>query len=1005
VLKGLARRIVPALFTLMLIGLGCDKGPVEPELTPTGDKPCLETGSLTGSVTVTGISGSLPYTRVYAILDEDTLCTSAFTAIQVVGNHTSPAFSVTASRVMDRLGGCVWADSLNLVPSQFDATPGRLQWKFITNRTFDNPPDYGSPGSGLGSLVGISRLGAPGPDGNIEARVITGGPYLAMLDESSKRYAILPWSQAPVRGIDQSSGQFEFNDLCVGNYTLVFRGAGVEPMSARGLVVAADDTTTAGNTILRPAAGVCQSQYTNIQVAGDLNPEAYGNFDLVRAPQMTMVEGCIWEATVNVATAGNHFFKFITDLNFDETPDYGGSEVCTADLEGSVSLVTGTGTALCIEFPSAGDFLFRLDETTLTYEITRGSGSGPTGRLKGRIRLSDNPDPMPETLVQVFRAGTNIQVDSLSVLEAFSFGGLPVGSYDVQATASGYIDEVRTVIVIENQTTDLGTITLDPGCQSVFTRIQVVGNLNTDLYGNFEPARSPDLVNLGNCVWQGTVNSVQAGNRLFKFVTGGAFGADDYGSDEICRAELTGPVAFVDGPGTAICITFAESGNYRFTLDEKTLSYAIERIQVAQPATIRGSITFNGAPGTGQKAFVQLVDVAGPIPITIDSDSTTAAFEFTGFGAGIYELRLSATGFVNTTRSAAVLAGQVLDVGAINLVPGFTSRFKQIALIGNFPGINWEPANQRAMVQSPAGTWKTTLTALPGGNYFFKFRTNDNWESPDPDYGSNNDETCRPVLSGPVTLISGGGPNALCVTFPAGTADYEFTLDEVLRTYAIVRQGEQGTGRLVGSITFAGIAGAPIPSARIRLQTQAGTADLGQAASDPLTGAWTLDQLDAGTYKIIVEAGCFQSVTIENLVVGTATTAVPPVNLAVGTSMFQRIQLLGSFNGFDLGSTPDMSKLSACVWVDTLVITDVTAPIEFKFVTDGDFDTSPDYGVPGDQLDPASGPCVLGAGGSSGNIKIQLAEPGTYFFEIDERFPRYIVSRIGPAEPGTGGSR
>ncbi|HEX7879081.1 MAG TPA: carboxypeptidase-like regulatory domain-containing protein [Candidatus Eisenbacteria bacterium] len=211
-----------------------------------------------------------------------------------------------------------------------------------------------------------------------------------------------------------------------------------------------------------------------------------------------------------------------------------------------------------------------------------------------------------------------------------------------------------------------------------------------------------------------------------------------------------------------------------------------------------------------------------------------------------------------------------------------------------------------------------------------------------------------------------------------------------------------GTGRLVGSVSFDGFHGAPIPAATLRAEAEADGSVRGHVLSDGLTGAWSIDQLGAGTYRLVVEAVCFGTITIENLEVDSLATVVPSIQLSVGTSPFQRIQLLGSFNGFDLDSAADMRKLAPCVWVDTLDLTEVDVPIEFKFVTNGDFDTTPDYGQPGDQFDPASGPCRRGAAGASGNIRIQLAEPGRYFFEIDERFPRYIVARMGPIPTENG---
>jgi hypothetical protein len=119
-----------------------------------------------------------------------------------------------------------------------------------------------------------------------------------------------------------------------------------------------------------------------------------------------------------------------------------------------------------------------------------------------------------------------------------------------------------------------------------------------------------------------------------------------------------------------------------------------------------------------------------------------------------------------------------------------------------------------------------------------------------------------------------------------------------------------GTGRLTGSVSFQGFAGSPIPVATLRAEAEADGSNRGQVLSDGLTGSWTIDQLGAGTYRLVVEALCFRTIEIENLEVDSLTKVVPPIQLMVGTSPFQRIQLLGSFNGFDLETVPDMRKLA-----------------------------------------------------------------------------------------------
>ncbi|MFC1572692.1 FG-GAP-like repeat-containing protein [Candidatus Eisenbacteria bacterium] len=108
------------------------------------------------------------------------------------------------------------------------------------------------------------------------------------------------------------------------------------------------------------------SPFDTIQVVGDFNGWDEG------APMMTEVEQCVWEDTVSV-TAGCHRLKFRTDNVWDN--DYGScfgeDPSCQVPMQGAVCLVSGIGTALgWINFPLTGNYIFRLDENSSTYQIT-----------------------------------------------------------------------------------------------------------------------------------------------------------------------------------------------------------------------------------------------------------------------------------------------------------------------------------------------------------------------------------------------------------------------------------------------------------------------------------------------------------------------------------------------------------------------------------------------------------------------------------------------------------
>lgn len=332
-------------------------------------------------------------------------------------------------------------------------------------------------------------------------------------------------------------------------------------------------------------------------------------------------------------------------------------------------------------------------------------------------------------------------------------------------------------------------------CVSTHQKIQVAGNLNPDLYGSFDLTRAPSMVNTENCVWVATLNGITAGDHFFKFVTDGAFDSPpDYGSDEVCRLELTGTIREVTGTGTAICITFPETGNYRFTLDEAALSYTIEQVQVDAPGILTGLVGFAGSPPAGLKAFVQVLE-AGSLN-AVASDSTATRFTFDELPAGDYRIRFSARGYLPDTISASVESGETTDTGTTTLRVGFVSAFTSIAIIGDFPTINWTPENAVEMTEVTPGIWRGTLTNTPGGEYFMKFRTNGDWESPNPDYtGTDVNETLQTSLTGPVRLTGVDFAGALHLQLPVGGQTFEFTLDEINLTYTIVpATAAPGTG-------------------------------------------------------------------------------------------------------------------------------------------------------------------------------------------------------------------
>jgi len=108
------------------------------------------------------------------------------------------------------------------------------------------------------------------------------------------------------------------------------------------------------------------SDYDSMHVVGDFNGWASGS-------AMTQVARKVWERTLYIP-AGCSLMKFRTNGSADSPPDYGTCTAedpsCQAPLQGEVCLVSGSGTALGeIDFLNA-EYLFRLNEWDMTYEIT-----------------------------------------------------------------------------------------------------------------------------------------------------------------------------------------------------------------------------------------------------------------------------------------------------------------------------------------------------------------------------------------------------------------------------------------------------------------------------------------------------------------------------------------------------------------------------------------------------------------------------------------------------------
>jgi hypothetical protein len=546
----------------------------------------------------------------------------------------------------------------------------------------------------------------------------------------------------------------------------------------------------------------CKSKFTKIQVVGDFN-----GWSLTSAPAMAD-SGCVWTATVMGVTAGEHKFKFVTNGAFDSPPDYGSDEVCRTALTGTVTAVSGSGTAVCVTFAKAGNYRFTLDEEALSFRIEEVIVAQPA-TIRGSVGFGGTPAPALQAVVQLLQAGTTTVVGTDTTASAYEFTGLQAGDYDVRFTAAGYLDSLKTgVHAAAGQTVDLGPTVLRVGCASQFHTIQLAGNFNTDLYGNFDLTRSPQMTKVSGCVWQGTVASVTAGQHYFKMVTDGAFdNPKDYGGVETQCLTLTAgsivtPVLQVSGTGTAICMTFPEAGNYRFTLDEGALTVSIEKVVVANPGSVTGTLTFGGTPTPATlKASVKVFAAGTQNQLGADSSSGTGAtqtFSVTGISPGSVEVRVSAVGYRDTTRAGVtVTGGQAASVGTVALtkVVGCVSRaHTSMILTGNFSYrfASFDLAASPHMTKLGGCLWQVTVDSVKAGEKYLKFVT-DSSSTRDGYGGDEGNCLAFPTgeaLTGGVQYVAGVSGN-LCVAFSA-LGRYRFTLDEQALSFTVERVATYG---------------------------------------------------------------------------------------------------------------------------------------------------------------------------------------------------------------------
>lgn len=197
-----------------------------------------------------------------------------------------------------------------------------------------------------------------------------------------------------------------------------------------------------------------------------------------------------------------------------------------------------------------------------------------------------------------------------------------------------------------------------------------------------------------------------------------------------------------------------------------------------------GTVNFTGLNiGPYPKATVELFPSGSQTALaTTTSDATTRKFTFQAVPSATYDLKVSANCFLPEQLTSVAVTGTAKDVGTVTLSPG-TSSFTTIQVVGTFVGdFPWDLPTAPYMTEGPACVWTDTL-AVPAGEQYFKFVTNNNFGDP-KDYGG--DETQVWSLPGTyfVHPVDGSGP---AIRIQAGTpGQFIITLDERRQTFSAV---------------------------------------------------------------------------------------------------------------------------------------------------------------------------------------------------------------------------
>jgi hypothetical protein len=480
---------------------------------------------------------------------------------------------------------------------------------------------------------------------------------------------------------------------------------------------------------------------------------------------------------------------------------------------------------------------------------------------------------------------------------------------------------------------------------------------------------------------------------LFKLLTDGNWGdPPDFGGDEAVTIPIPGEFEVIEiegGTGNAIKVEMTQPGDYAFRLDLTQSPAVLSALPVGSVVQgLQGTIEFEGTSRVPWiPARVLVFDGGRQVASTL-SDST-GKFQVRGLDPDTYTVMVSAICFQQASQTVTVGEGAFPRL-TFNLQPG-PSPHSTMSVAGSFNG--YSTAETMDEVEECVWFYEASAPLTPG-THDFMFVTNGFFSFP-PDYGSLRDTVYMAMpgetLDAPADLVDETGAT---IRFQVDTAEpYWFIFNERTQYFMMAPTSVPGPGGITGTVTFESIPSAPFPAASVTAYQ--GAIGVETTTSDTETGEFTFRGLAPGTYRVVAGAGCFNDAEVSDIQVGIEMVELPmgSLQLSAGPSGFTSISVAGDFNGFATDAL--MTNPTGCIWFyDTP--DSIEAGIHlFKFVTNGVFDTPPDYG--GDESTtydvPGSGEVQVVTGGGT-NIKINVSEKRKYRFVLDERQRQFqIIAR------------